>query len=566
MNFAKSPAAPALAFALFVCPAALAPAQEAYEAVLARYQAMKKRPSLNRQVEGRFQLVRTGDPRAFDVIVKDYASPGEPVDFVRSALVTQLAEFHTKEPDRDAWRSWREANTSDEHLWLWYRAVQLEGAVASGQWRELFAQRLPVELRAAILAAAGDVAGGPSLDEDTLGLVMDLAAAMPRPSRERAMLLEGMVELFEAKGKELTGTARGVFHSLLHLMAERETNLRSRIVIARTLARALGRDDIGPDPEGWLELVSDQPAEAIEIGYAKRRAKVPLGFFGIPEHGRSIAYVIDASDSMLQPLTPRELAELQPRTGAGQATPDGKGPGRADAAERAVDWSKVQNRFDAARELLKLALRRLQPDQRFTVILFGSQAEFLAASFGLVAASPANIEKVCTEIDAIRAVRSRNPERPHGELRGSTNMHGGMLLAFRAGDAKKSRSKTERPNPRSKVTKIAPEPAWQPLDERGVDTIYLFSDGDPSGDNWNGVDTNDSDVSVDPESGAKYASTGHGFYPGPFSWPPYLVPDLRRLNLLQRASIHTIGMGEVDFQLLERIAADGRGVCIKIGR
>lgn len=564
MNFAKTPAA--LAFALFLGPAALVTAQETYEAAFARFQAMKKRPSLNRQVEGRLQLVRTGDPRAFDVIVKDYANPGEPVEFVRSALITQLAEFHTKEPNRDAWRTFREANPTAEHLWLWYRAIGLEGAIESGQWRELFASRLPIELRAAILAAAGDVAGGPSLDDGTLGLVMDLAAAMPRPPRERAMVLEGMVELFEAKGKELTGTARGVFHSLLHLMAERETSLRSRIVIARTLARALGRDDIGPDPAGWLELVSDQPAEAIEIGYAKRRAKVPLGFFGIPEHGRSIAYVIDASDSMLQPLTPRELADLQPRTGAGQPAVDGKGPARADAAERAVDWSKVQNRFDAARELLKLALRRLQPDQRFTVILFGSDAEFLSASIGLVAASPANVEKVCNEIDAIRAVRSRNPERPHGELRGSTNMHGGMLLAFRAGDAKKSRAKPERSNSRNKVTKIAPEPAWQPLDERGVDTIFLFSDGDPSGDNWNGADTNDSDVAADPETGATYANVTHGVYPGPFAWPPYLLADLRRMNLLQRASIHAIGIGEVDFRLLEQIAADGRGVCIKIGK
>lgn len=565
MNFEKSRAA-AIAWAFTGLAAAVAPAQESYDDAFARYQSFKKRPSLNRQIEGRRVLAQTGDPRAFDVLVGDYAKPPEPVEFVRSTLVTLLSELHTQEPPRDSWRAWREANPKAEHLWLWYRAIQLEGAVADGRWREVFGQRLPVELRAAILAAAGDVEGGPALDEATLGLVMELAAAMPRPPRERAMLLEGMVELFEAKGKELTGTARGVFHSLLHLMAERETSLRSRIVIARTLARALGREDIGPDPEGWLELVSDKPVEEVEIGYAKRRAAVPLGFFGIPDHGRSIAYVIDASDSMLQPLTPRELAELQPRTGAGQPAADGKGPARADAAERAVDWSKVQNRFDAARELLKLALRRLQPDQRFTVILFGSDAEFLSASVGLVAASPANVEKVCNEIDAISAVRSRNPERPHGELRGSTNLHGGMLLAFRAGDAKKSRAKPQRPDSRSKVVKIPPEPDWQPLDERGVDTIFLFSDGDPSGDNWNGADTSDSDVAGDPESGATYASTGRGIYAGPFAWPPYLLADLRRMNVLQRAAIHAIGIGEVDFRLLERIAADGRGVCIKIGK
>lgn len=547
------------------------PGQGAFEAELAHHEQLKKRPSLNRRLEGTRLLAGTGDPRAFDVVRKEYASPIEPVDFVRSVLVTQFADLYRGEQPRDTWRKWREAYPQAEHLWLWYRALQLEGAVADGSWRDVFAQRLPIELRVATLAAAGNAPEGLQLDKDTLALAMETAAALPHASRERAMLLEGLIGLFEARDKEQKGTpfegqARTVLHSMLHLMAERDTTLRTRIVLARSIARALQRDDIGPDPAGWIDLLSDKPREQIEIAYAERRAKVPAGFFGIPEHGRTIAYVIDASDSMLTPLTPRELADLQPRTGAGASKPaDGaKGPARADAAERAVDWSKVKNRFDASRELLELALRRLQPDQRFTVILFGSKAGYLAATEGLVPATKANIDKVCAEIDAIKSRPSRNPDRPYGELRGSTNLHGGMLLAFRAGEARKSRATPSKP--KAKPGTIEPEPDWVPFDERGVDTVYLLSDGAPSADNWDGADTNDGTTVGDPETRGVKEYSGPVIYYGPFSQPPYLVPELQRLNLLQRASIHAIGLGEADFELLERIAAVGRGACIKIGQ
>src|SRR5690606_20248417 len=156
-------------------------------------------------------------------------------------------------------------------------------------------------------------------------------------------------------------------------------------------------------------LLSDAPAEEIELGYARRRAASKPGFFGITDYGRSIAYVIDASDSMLEPLTPRELQEMVPLTGANAD----KNAGSDARAERAIDWSKVKSRYDAARELLKLALARIEKDQRFTVVLFGDQAEYLAATPRLVTASSSNIDKVCKEIDAI-VVGHRRAERPHG--------------------------------------------------------------------------------------------------------------------------------------------------------
>ncbi|MBI5849883.1 MAG: hypothetical protein HZB39_02415 [Planctomycetes bacterium] len=550
------------------------PAQDdGFTQAMERYRAMRERPSLNRRIEGRRLLVQTGDPRVLEVLRADYDDPGEPEEMVRSVILTELADFWRGEPITSVWRQWRSTRAEKGDAWLWYRALCVEGVGAAGSWREIFAERLPTELRAVVLSAAAFAPDGPTLDEATLALISSTIERLPTRSYERALILEGLAGLFEKRGKELDARQRAVLRGLASEMGDRNTSQRTRIVLARTL----GRDDIGPDAAGWLELLADVPTEELELAYAKRRAKSIPGFFGIPQHGGSIAYVIDASDSMLEPLTPRELDEMQPLTGAGRKSgARDAGPKRVDAAERAVDWSKVKNRFDAATELLKLALRRLSREQRFTVVIFGDQAEYLPATHGLVEASEDNVRKVCEQIDAIEPQPDRaiNRHRPHGVLRGDTNLHGGMLLAFRAGQVKKTRAvkpSDDKPAHRSsngppKEAKAQPEPAWVPLDERGVDTIYLLSDGAPSADNWNGTDTNDGSIVQDPETKQQSERTGTVVYPGPFAWPPYLVPDLRRLNLLQRSAIHCIGLGEADFTLLEKIAAVGHGQVIKIGR
>ncbi len=541
-------------FAVLVgCGAATAQKVEFAEAEVT-YRELRSRQALSRRMEGRYALATTGDPRAFTLLRADYDKPEDPGEFVRSLLVTQLAVYYPGEPPVEQWQQWRTANAEVGHEWLWYRALQIESKVRPEAWREVFAAKLPLELRAAALAAGASQPGDVTLDADALGLIMDAAAGLSSRSYERSLLLEGIVELFEnvvrpQAGAALPEQARGVLQSLVHMMGERATPLRTQVVMARSLARTLGRENIGPDVKGWVELLSDAPAAEIELGYARRRAASKPGFFGITEYGRSIAYVIDASDSMLQPLTPRELQEMVPLTGA-----NADKEARADArAERAIDWSKVGNRFDAARELLKLALGRLEKDQRFTVILFGDKAEYLAATPRLVTATAANIDKVGKEIDAI-AIGPRRAERPHGTLRGATNLHGGLLLAFGASTTKKA------------GTRRGVIPPAARLDEHGVDTIYVLSDGAPSADNWNAEDINEDKVVTDPETGRKKAHEGRVIAWGPFAWSGYLVADLVRLNMLQRCAIHAVGIGEADYELLHRIAAVGHGTVVQIGK
>ena len=323
--------------------------KESFETAEPRYRAMLKRPSMNRRIEGRRLLALTGDPRVFAILSKDYAAPEEPKDFVRALLVDILADFHPVEsPLLEEWARWRKRHDSAEDAWLWYRSLQIETAADAGAWRAVFSARLPTELRAVALAAATRREPKIGLDADLLGVLRDAAASLPARGRDRAMLLEALVAAFEARTEKLQASQSAVLRVLVQAMADPATTVRSRLVLARSLARALGRDNIGPDPAGWLELLADGSEHEIEMAYALRRSAARPGFFGIVEHSRHICYVIDASDSMLEPLTPRELSDLQPLTGenAGKA-------GDGNAAEMAVDWSKVKTRFDGARELLK---------------------------------------------------------------------------------------------------------------------------------------------------------------------------------------------------------------------
>src|SRR5690606_32791586 len=86
--------------------------------------------------------------------------------------------------------------------------------------------------------------------------------------------------------------------------------------------------------------------------------------------GERIIFIIDASDSMLNPLGDEDLETLKgPVTGE---------RGRRNKGEYEIDWRKVKNRFDVAREHVKWTLSRLDKNKQVAVLLFGSSVEPLA--------------------------------------------------------------------------------------------------------------------------------------------------------------------------------------------
>ena len=98
--------------------------------------------------------------------------------------------------------------------------------------------------------------------------------------------------------------------ALIGQLEESRTLARTRLVIARHLARVVGGDDVHFDAGVWrLEMKSGRVG-AVRPG--SRYALPRPTFMGVQGAGRRVAYVIDASDSMLVPLTAAEKRDLRP--------------------------------------------------------------------------------------------------------------------------------------------------------------------------------------------------------------------------------------------------------------
>ncbi len=75
----------------------------------------------------------------------------------------------------------------------------------------------------------------------------------------------------------------------------------------------------------------------------------------------------------------------------------------------------------------------------------------------------------------------------------------------------------------------------------GCDVLFLLSDGGPTADDW---------------------GVGQGVYVEPDG----IVEEALRWNLLRRAEIHCVGVGEAPTDLLARIADVGRGRVVVLGK
>ena len=80
-------------------------------------------------------------------------------------------------------------------------------------------------------------------------------------------------------------------------------------------------------------------------------------------------------------------------------------------------------------------------------------------------------------------------------------------------------------------------------------------------------DTYYGDVRVvyDRESGREAPVQDEVGYHGPMVSPNWLVAEMRRLNAFRKATLHCIGIGEADRNLLRTLAAESRGEVYLIG-
>jgi hypothetical protein len=542
----------ALASAALSSTADLTAQARSWEDALEFYELRHDAPSLGRRTRARYVLASSGDPRAFDMLVRDYGRPEEPQEFVHSTIAGMASQFFRHRIAPEKWAAWRDDFDKREHAYLWLHALWSEAALKSPTWRQVALEHKDAVIRSVAIQAGAVASHGPPTEDD-LDVLEAVYEDLPRRGGEREVLLEALAWAFDGGSPERFGPRdRALLRRLADELEERSTSDRCKRTLSRLFAKALDRTDIGPVYEAWQAVLKDEVGSEEELLFGRHSAAFRQSFFGIPTNGTRVVYVLDASDSMLEPLTPRELADLAPKTGGDEGGGGGRGA-RGDAgslrAEQAIDWSKVKSRFDAAKALLRIALDGLDKDTRFAVVLFGTEVRVLESTPALVKVNPRIIHRVMQEIDDI-PIGPRAQNRPYGTLLGSTNMHGGLLAAFQL---------TER-----RMVERHPDVSLDAL-EYGSDTIYLLSDGAPSSDNWDAPDANLDGVVGDAETGQTRKWDGAVIVHGPFAQPHHLELDIQRLNMIRNCVIHTVGLGEAERGLMQRLAESHFGKALQIG-
>ncbi len=377
------------------------------------------------------------------------------------------------------------------------------------------------------------------------------------------MLCEAAVSaLPTAVAGPLPASAATLAEKAVALLDDAALPRRTKWVVGRHLARCLGTDFLGLDPAAWRTELAAARARDTSPRKAPPERYAPGRFFGLTTSGLRTAYVIDASDSMLAPLSSGELERIRGLTTSGDSK------GGATPTEDALPWQKIRTRFDLAREMLKLTLRTAlgavkddppgAEERSFCVVLFGDLAEPLPTTPGLVGLTGGNVKGACADLDGLKIVDPTrgNRDRPYGRLKGQTNLHGGMRLAFQIVGRSIQRPRTGFP-----VGEYVERRAF----ENGIDSLFLLSDGAPTSDDFVKLDSREpGDVAADPETGRPQSETPQLHYLGPFSRTDmeganFLQADLQRLNLFREVEVSCVGIGEADDGLLRTIASLGRG-------
>lgn len=498
------------------------------------------------------RFARTKDARALKVLLRRYAEPDEPAEQVRYVVAGLIGESFDRAEDLEPLTAATARLDKAPDCWLVWQALRLQARLgkpeavldlATDPKRDAFLRATGLE--ALVLAKQHEQVLG------AIARVLSPTALKKLKPLERAVLLETCAAALAA-AKEHTASEpfASAIERVIAGLEEKKLEQRTRLVIARALARALDAPSLWLEPDPWRKFFAGRAAEARakaegEGGGSGTRPRLEAGagfttprFFGIEGAGIRVVFVVDLSDSMLIPLKPAEVEELKrPRTG--DPPPGGEKKQEPDTDLKDLPWDRIKNRFEAAREALKLSLRSLGEEMSFAVVVFGTKAEALTGP-SLIKATPKNREKA---IEALDALKTGKPEanREHGTLKGHTNLHGGLRLAFKLVEGPQIPAHEH----------VAPAGFAS-----GCDTVFVLSDGAPS---WDDFDQEDVRVeglvgAGDPEDrNKKGPDVPRLHYYGPYADPRFLVRDLARMNMFRRVEVHCVGIGEANTALLKQI-------------
>jgi len=538
-------------------PAAATPLQDdPMEALLEEVDELMLRIPLRYHIRAYEKLAKTRDPRAVEELARRYDKPDLPKDQERYLMASSLANIGKKGDPAliEALTEWREDADGDEDAWLWRQALTVE-TVLGGPDTALEIARTA---KSTALRGAAIEALAATEDESLYTLVPELLKKRPKKEADQVALMGAYATALTALGNKKTQSETPWKQLALALIASLEDEDMSRaakLILARHLAAELDADFVVLEANAWRTLMAQRSQEAKEKKRKKKDGEDPAGgkdgepeyvrprFFGVEVTGERVCYLIDLSDSMAAPIPEGWKPKGAPTSGPSKRKKRKKGdlPSEAD-----IPWYSVATRFDLAREHLRISLERLQPDQKFCVIGFGSRAEYLDGSKGMVKATSGNVKKVLKALDGID-IGDPQGERIHGTIWGDTNLHAGLKLAFAT--SKKGRVKG--------AGYVAPETFVS-----GADTLFVLSDGDPSVDDYTvqDIDYGDGTIITDAESKNEGDTrTMNLNYFGPYVNWPLLIEDTRRMNMLRELEIHVISVGDADTRALGMLAEVGLG-------
>jgi hypothetical protein len=531
-----------------------APAQpaSAFDTALAKYKDYLTRIPFRYHTDGREELARMHTPEAFSVLAEDYSKTKDYTEYARYTLGTLFGRHFNRAEFVDGLDALRRANNKPTDAWFKVDAVGDAEAIEIAQTDK------NVVHRAAAIAAIGESRNG-----NLKSVILPTCVDFPKKEYERYMLLGAMSgALFDNKRRVNDAEYRDALTAYIGLLAD-EIDLphTAKIQMARHLQLILNGPSLFINQQPWLDIMKGGD---VKVQSKPTHTVVAPRFFGVETEGERFCYVIDLSDSMLEPIAPSaKPQETGPVTGPRQGPTKKKKRELLD--ENDLPWDKIKNRWDLARENLKIALMRLTPDKHFAVIKFGDKAETLDSCKGMIKATKGNVDLVCAELDKIKPMdvptpqpgqsfRKRRGVGPDNKvLFGQTNIHGALRLAF--GLAGKGFV--------DDGAYVDPEALTE-----GCDTIFLLSDGAPTEDDFEVEDRDygDDKVVEDRESGVETKRSPRLWYAGPYVRDEWIEEDVRRMNAFRRIRLHCIGLGEANESLMKKLAEIGNGECQLLGK
>ena len=516
----------------FACGGAAA-AQRGAELEFARLQRAMSLPWFLEQCDARDGLARTRTPEALQSLLSEYRRPSGHREHVRATIATLLGRYFGEPRWRAPLDELRATHTNEGGYWL--QAQLLSGVLRESRPSEIIERIHAAQTAhaAAAIVTALSLRAPKLLHESVPGLLLRL----PRGTRTRDLLLGATAcGMLRNRGRLDAEPYRSAWDAWAGLLGEeRLTHQPHRHLVVRALQVRLDTWHDDEEPGFWRHLLGQAERGDSPKGVTRSRPS----FFGLESDGRRVAFLIDVSNSMAQRF--EHGRESPGHTGAAHWRSPRLG-------EEDLPWSLIENRYELARAHLGLALRRLDPELRFTVILFGGKAWTLQCTRGFVPASDENVRAAIDELAEIEPTQTTQLGHAAAPVfHGGTNLHGALRLAFELLPwGKRARN------------------CWTDRRclEGGCDTIFVLSDGVPSLDDFSRRGGLAEAFAGHPAFAGKGAGA-QVYYRGPYTREDWLLEDLRRLNALRMVRIHCVGIGEAQMSLLEALSGDNFGKALR---